>query len=56
MYVLNMSDFEKFYAEYADERFTRDEMKAIYDGMDRSDYSQYSVIYPRYKDLDSIKK
>jgi hypothetical protein len=37
--VLNMSDFEKF---YADERFTRDEMKAIYDGMDRSDYSQYS--------------
>ena len=51
-----MSAFEKFYAEYADERFTRDEMKAIYDGMDRSDYSQYSEIYPRYKDLESIKK
>ena len=54
--ILNMSDFEKFYTEYADERFTRDEMKAIYDGMDRSDYSQYFEIYPRYNDLDSIKK
>ena len=51
-----MSDFENFYVKYADERFTRDEMKAIYDGMNKSDYNQYSEIYPRYKDLDSIKK
>lgn len=51
-----MSDFEKFYAKYADERFNRDEMKAIYDGMDRFDYSKRFEIYPRYKDLDGIKR
>ena len=48
-----MSDFEKFYVEYADERFTRDEMKAIYDGMDKDDYTEYGK--DRYQDLERIK-
>lgn len=49
-----MYDFEKFYVEYADERFTRDEMKAIYDGMDKDDYTSYGR--ERYNDLERIKK
>ena len=51
-----MSDFEKFYVEYADERFTREEMKAIYDGMVVINVERKVLKYMKNSVFQKIKK
>jgi hypothetical protein len=46
------TDFDLFYKEYADKRFTKSEIKLIYDAMDRT---KYDISEDRYLDLKRIK-
>lgn len=46
------TDFDLFYKEYADKRFTKSEIKLIYDAMDRT---KYDMSEDRYLDLKRIK-
>ena len=52
-----MNDFKTFYEKYCNDKFTKKEMKIIYEGMDKIDYrsDSYSWI-SRYKDFEKIKE
>jgi hypothetical protein len=48
-YVGYADDFELFYKKYSDKRFTKSEIKLIYDAMDRKEYPATDGRYIDYK-------